>query len=125
MLGDEHPDLDQLIEDRSRKLDARSLALIEEWPDVKASYEGDEFVTKVRDREIKTVLTHTTLSGNEIRKIALPQYEDHGEILKWRLRENLPGEFPFTAGVFKFKREGEDPARMFAGEGDAAQTNSR
>lgn len=125
MLGKEETDLDRLIEDRTRSLEPHSLALIEEWPAVKAAYEGDEFVTKVRDREIKTILTHETLSGNEIRKISVPQYEDEGEILKWRLRENLPGEFPFTAGVFRFKREGEDPARMFAGEGDAAQTNAR
>lgn len=116
---------DGLIASRTDQLDRYSKALIDGWAETKAAYAGDEFVTKVRDREIKTSLVSKTESGNEIRKISLPAYEDDGEILKWRLKENLPGEFPFTAGVFRFKREGEDPARMFAGEGDAAQTNER
>jgi methylmalonyl-CoA mutase len=68
---------------------------------------------------------HTTLSGNKIRKVALPQYEDHGELLKWLLLDNVPGSFPYTAGTFAFKRENEDPTRMFAGEGDAFRTNRR
>jgi isobutyryl-CoA mutase len=123
--GAQVEDLDPLIEERTNALDAQSKKLIEEWPAVKSAYEGEVYVTKVRGQEIKTDLLTKTLSGNLIRKIAVPQYEDQGEILKWRLRENLPGEFPFTAGVFRFKREGEDPARMFAGEGDAAQTNAR
>jgi methylmalonyl-CoA mutase len=80
---------------------------------------------KIRDREIRTALTHTTLSGSKIRKVALPRFEDHGELLKWLLLENVPGSFPYTAGVFAFKREGEDPTRMFAGEGDAFRTNRR
>jgi isobutyryl-CoA mutase len=80
---------------------------------------------KIRDKEIRTTLTHTTLSGNKIRKVALPQYEDHGEILKWLMLDNVPGSFPYTAGTFAFKREGEDPTRMFAGEGDAFRTNKR
>lgn len=117
--------LDGLIEERTGKLDENSRFLIDSWPETRAAYAGDEFVTKVRDREIRTTLVFETQSGNHVRKISLPQYEDEGEILKWRLKENLPGEFPFTAGVFRFKREGEDPARMFAGEGDAAQTNER
>jgi methylmalonyl-CoA mutase len=82
-------------------------------------------VVKIRDREIRTALTHTTLSGSKIRKVALPPYEDHGEILKWLLLDNVPGSFPYTAGTFAFKREGEDPTRMFAGEGDAFRTNRR
>ncbi len=125
MLGGPIGEMDDLIEERTRKLDARSRALLEEWPDVKAAYSGDKYVTQVRDKEITTSLVYQTLSGNEVRKISIPPYEDQGEILKWRLKENLPGEFPYTAGVFRFKREGEDPARMFAGEGDAAQTNAR
>jgi hypothetical protein len=68
---------------------------------------------------------HTTLSGTKIRKVALPQYEDHGEILKWLMLDNVPGSFPYTAGTFAFKRENEDPTRMFAGEGDAFRTNRR
>jgi methylmalonyl-CoA mutase len=80
---------------------------------------------KIRDKEIRTALTHTTLSGSKIRKVALPGYECHGELLKWLLLDNVPGSFPYTAGTFAFKREGEDPTRMFAGEGDAFRTNRR
>ncbi len=95
------------------------------WPEMRKAYAGDEYVVKIRDKEIRTALVHTTLSGNKIRKVALPQYEDHGELLKWLLLENVPGSFPYTAGVFAFKRENEDPTRMFAGEGDAFRTNRR
>jgi methylmalonyl-CoA mutase len=86
---------------------------------------GDEYVVKIRDKEIRTGLISTTLSGTKIRKVVLPRFEDDGEILKWLMRENVPGSFPYTAGVFAFKREGEDPTRMFAGEGDAFRTNRR
>ena len=89
------------------------------------SYSGDEFVVQVREREIRTALRHVTLSGTSIPKVALPRYHDEGEILKFQMKENLPGRFPYTAGVFPFKREGEDPSRMFAGEGDAFRTNRR
>jgi methylmalonyl-CoA mutase len=82
-------------------------------------------VVKVRDREIRTQQISVSLSGTRIRKVALPRYEDHGEILRWMLTENVPGAFPYTAGVFAFKREGEDPTRMFAGEGDPFRTNAR
>ena len=82
-------------------------------------------MVKIRDREIRTALTYTTLSGTKIRKVALPRYEDHGEILKWLMLENVPGSFPYTGGVFAFKRENEDPTRMFAGEGDPFRTNRR
>ena len=75
--------------------------------------------------KLRTALTHTSLSGSKIRKVALPTYEDHGELLKWLLLENVPGIFPYTAGVFAFKRENEDPTRMFAGEGDPFKTNTR
>jgi methylmalonyl-CoA mutase len=117
--------LDPLIEEKNAKLDARSRQLIEEWPETKRTYEGDERVVKVREREIRTRLNTISLSGTRVPKVALPGFEDHGEILKWRLRENLPGSFPFTAGVFSFKRENEDPTRMFAGEGDPFRTNRR
>jgi len=118
-------DLDNLIQSREERLDTRARNLLENWPKVKESYAGDEYVVKIRDREIRTKLTRKTLSGTEIRKVVLPRYEDHGELLNWMLRENLPGSFPYTAGVFAFKREGEDPTRMFAGEGDPFLTNKR
>ena len=114
-----------LADEREARLDGRARKLLADWPALQAAYDGDEFVVKVRDREIRTSLVHTTLSGNKIRKVALPRYEDHGEILKWLLLDNVPGAFPFTAGTFQFKREGEDPTRMFAGEGDAFKTNTR
>jgi len=117
--------LDSLIDAREKSLDQRSLKLLDQWPEIKQSYSGDEYRVKVRDREIRTRLKFKTLSGLEIPKVALPTYEDQGELLKWLLLENLPGNFPYTAGVFAFKREGEDPTRMFAGEGDAFSTNQR
>ncbi|MFC3148668.1 fused isobutyryl-CoA mutase/GTPase IcmF [Piscinibacterium candidicorallinum] len=117
--------IDALIADRDAKLGHAEKKLLAMWPDMQRAYSGDEYVVKIRDKEIRTALTHTTLSGNKIRKVVLPQYEDHGELLKWLLLENVPGSFPYTAGVFAFKREGEDPTRMFAGEGDAFRTNRR
>ena len=95
------------------------------WPQTKAAYSGDEYVVKIRGKEIRSALTTTSLSGTHVPKVALPQFEDASEILRWQLKENVPGSFPFTAGVFAFKRENEDPTRMFAGEGDAFRTNRR
>jgi methylmalonyl-CoA mutase len=123
--GKSGADLDALIAEREEVLDPRARKLLEIWPKVVESYSGDEYVVKIRDREIRTALKRETLSGNQIPRVALPRYEDHGELLKWLLKENLPGSFPYTAGVFAFKRDGEDPTRMFAGEGDAFRTNSR
>ncbi|HWS13919.1 MAG TPA: fused isobutyryl-CoA mutase/GTPase IcmF [Rhodocyclaceae bacterium] len=117
--------LDAPLAEREAKLDARSRRLLEMWPTTVETYGRDEYVVRIRDREIRTALTSTSLSGTRIPKVCLPRYEDEGEILKWLLRENLPGSFPFTAGVFAFKRENEDPTRMFAGEGDAFRTNRR
>ncbi|MCB1921968.1 MAG: methylmalonyl-CoA mutase, partial [Candidatus Competibacteraceae bacterium] len=114
-----------LAEPREAALDAQARKLLAMWPDMVKAYAGDEYVVKIRDKEIRTALVHTTLSGNKIRKVALPKYEDHGELLQWLLLENVPGSFPFTAGTFAFKRENEDPTRMFAGEGDAFRTNRR
>jgi methylmalonyl-CoA mutase len=114
-----------LAAERETKLDARSKKLLEMWPQMQKAYAGDEYAVRIRDREVRTKLTYTSLSGSKIRKVALPQYEDHGELLKWLLLENVPGSFPYTAGVFAFKRENEDPTRMFAGEGDAFRTNRR
>ncbi|MBI5719153.1 MAG: methylmalonyl-CoA mutase family protein [Burkholderiales bacterium] len=117
--------LEEQAELREAKLDAGARKLLAMWPDMKKAYAGDEYVVKIRDKELRTGLVHTTLSGSKIRKVALPSYEDHGELLKWLLLENVPGSFPYTAGVFAFKRENEDPTRMFAGEGDAFRTNRR
>jgi len=114
-----------LAKARAAQLDPAARKLLAMWPDMKKAYAGDEYVVKIRDKEIRTSLVHTTLSGSKIRKVVLPAYEDHGELLKWLLLENVPGSFPYTAGVFAFKRENEDPTRMFAGEGDAFRTNRR
>ena len=118
-------DLDGLIQETEAKLDAHSAKLLDMWPDTVKAYSGDEYVVKIRDKEIRTKLTYTSLSGTKVRKVVLPTFEDAGEILRWQLRENVPGSFPFTAGVFAFKRENEDPTRMFAGEGDPFRTNKR
>jgi len=118
-------ELDALIAARAAALDAVSRQLLEDWPRVQAAYAGDERAVTVRGRDIHTQLTVTTLSGTHVPKIALPKYEDHGDLLHWLLRENLPGYFPFTAGVFAFKREHEEVTRMFAGEGDPFRTNRR
>ncbi|MDP9108423.1 MAG: methylmalonyl-CoA mutase family protein, partial [Pseudomonadota bacterium] len=117
--------LDLLASERDAVMSADSKQLIASWPQLQADYAGDEFVTRVRDKELRTQLVFTTLSGTRIRKVALPRFEDHGEILRWLRAENVPGAFPYTAGVFPFKREGEDPTRMFAGEGDPFRTNRR
>ncbi|WP_309626791.1 methylmalonyl-CoA mutase family protein, partial [Methylibium sp.] len=114
-----------LAAERETRLDADARRLLAGWPELQRAYAGDEFVVKVRDSEIRTTIVSTTLSGNKIRKVALPGYEDHGELLKWLLLDNVPGSFPYAAGTFAFKRENEDPTRMFAGEGDAFKTNTR
>jgi methylmalonyl-CoA mutase len=114
-----------LAREREGRLDARATKLLAMWPQMQQAYAGDEYVVKIRDKEIRTALTTTTLSGNKIRKVALPKYADHGEVLQWLMLENVPGSFPYTAGTFAFKRENEDPTRMFAGEGDAFRTNRR
>jgi len=111
-------ELESLLTDVNRKI-------IEEWAQKKQSYKNEFFVFKVRDKEIK-IKTHTeTLSHLQIPKISLPKYKCWGDILKWNLKENVPGDYPYVAGVFPFKREGEDPTRMFAGEGGPERTNKR
>ena len=114
-----------LAEQRETLLEGAARKLLAQWSDLQKAYAGDEYVVKIRDKEIRTALTTKSLSGTTIRKVAIPQYEDHGEILKWLMLENVPGSYPYTAGTFAFKREGEDPTRMFAGEGDAFRTNKR
>ncbi len=114
-----------LADERSGQLTAEAQGLLDEWPALVERYEAGEFVTRIRDRALRTALRYESLSGSSIAKVALPKYHDHGDLLRWLLLENVPGRFPFTAGVFEFKREGEEPSRMFAGEGDAARTNRR
>jgi methylmalonyl-CoA mutase len=117
--------LDTLIAEREARLGAHERALLDAWPRTVAEYAGEERVVVIRGREIRTPLTQTTLSGTSMRKVSLPKFADPGETLRWLMLENLPGYFPFTAGVFPFKRENEDPTRMFAGEGDPPRTNRR
>ncbi|MDD1504229.1 methylmalonyl-CoA mutase family protein [Lysinibacillus sp. CNPSo 3705] len=117
--------LTSLAEGVRDELTAESKRILDNWNALKDAYAGDEFVTKVRDKEIRTILKTTSLSGTKIPKVALPKFVDYGEILRWVYRENVPGEFPYTAGVFQFKREGEDPKRQFAGEGTPERTNKR
>ncbi len=118
-------DLEPLLERVEGQVDPHARKLVDMWPQVKESYSGDEYVVKIRDKEIRTKLTSRSLSGSRIPKVALPRFEEHGELLRWMMEENLPGSFPYTAGVFAFKRENEDPTRMFAGEGDPFRTNRR
>lgn len=117
--------LEKVYSDIERKLDANNKDLIENWDKKTEQYKQEYYIFKVRNKEIK-IATHTeSLSHTKIPKISLPKYKGWGDILKWNLQENVPGEFPFTAGVFPFKREGEDPTRMFAGEGGPERTNKR
>ncbi|PLX80604.1 MAG: methylmalonyl-CoA mutase [Desulfuromonas sp.] len=127
LLG-ENPAKDELLavmRDLEKKLSSDTRKTIEEWPALRRSYQQDEMVTKVRDKEIRTKLFITTISGTRIPRVCLPRYEDWGEIVKWTMKENLPGRFPFTAGLFPFKRTAEDPKRQFAGEGPPERTNRR
>ena len=106
-------------------LDGRCKKIIDNWEAKKNAYAADEFVYKVRNKEIRVPTFTTSLSHLKIPRVALPRFKDWGEILKWTLQENVPGEYPYTAGVFPFKRKGEDPTRMFAGEGGPERTNTR
>jgi len=99
--------------------------LIERWPELVKKYTADYFEYKVRDKIIKQPLQTKSLSGTAIPKVVLPKYKDWGDLLQWQLQENIPGEFPYTAGVFELKRSEEDPTRMFAGEGSPERTNKR
>ena len=117
--------IDSLLGKRERALSSTARTLIKGWPETQRVYCGDKHQVQVRGREIVTELTTTSLSGSRIPKVSLPTYSDEGDILKWLMLENVPGHFPYTAGAFSFKREGEDPSRMFAGEGDAFKTNKR
>jgi methylmalonyl-CoA mutase len=114
-----------LITELRKDLDGECLRILDSWEDKKKRYAGDEYIYLVRGKEIKVVTKTESLSHLKIPKVCLPKWADWGEILRWSLQENVPGEFPYTAGVFPFKREGEDPTRMFAGEGGPERTNRR
>ena len=117
--------LEETYEKMSLELDPKNLKLINDWAEVQEKYKNPVYSFKVRDKEIK-METHTeSLSHSQIPKVALPKYEAWGDLLKWNLQENVPGEFPYTSGLFPFKRKGEDPTRMFAGEGGPERTNRR
>jgi methylmalonyl-CoA mutase len=107
------------------KLHIECKKLIEQWPSVIKKYNSNFFEYQVRDKTIKQSFVNISLSGTRIPKISLPKYKDWGDILEWHLQENVPGEFPYTAGSFELKRQGEDPTRMFAGEGGPERTNKR
>jgi methylmalonyl-CoA mutase len=126
LLAQPNSDIASLISQRNEQLSIENKALLDNWDAVKVAYQGDVRVdTLTNGRELKTELTRESLSGTVFPRVSLPKYKDAGELLRWMKRENLPGFFPYTAGVFPFKREGEDPARMFAGEGDPKRTNLR
>ncbi|MEH7374199.1 fused isobutyryl-CoA mutase/GTPase IcmF [Neobacillus drentensis] len=117
--------LEVVKQETEARLTPESRKILDSWAQTKAAYSGDKFVTRIRDKEIITVLKTKSLSGLDIPKVVLPRYKDYGEILRWVYQENVPGSFPYTAGVFPFKREGEDPKRQFAGEGTPVRTNRR
>jgi methylmalonyl-CoA mutase len=118
-------ELRQLQTETYARLNNECRALVEQWPRVKERYKAEFYEFRVRDKVIRQPLYTETLSHLKIPKVSLPRYHDWGDILHWLLTENVPGEFPYTAGVFPLKREGEDPTRMFAGEGGPERTNRR
>ena len=117
--------LHKVYEKVALDLDPKNSKWIEEWPEKRKKYQDDFYTFQVRDKQINIQTYTSSLSGTKIPKVALPKYEAWGDLLKWGLKENVPGEFPYTSGVFPFKREGEDPTRMFAGEGGPERTNKR
>jgi methylmalonyl-CoA mutase len=116
---------DDLITETEGKLDRENLKTLENWPEKQKKFSADFYEYQVRGKSFRIETKGETLSHNKIPKIALPKYRSWGDILKWNLKENVPGEFPYAAGVFPFKREDEDPIRMFAGEGGPERTNKR
>lgn len=128
MLGEQGKNTDelqQLAAEREKALSEDSQLQLQAFPKLIEDYSGSSLVYSVQGRDISQPLTHTSLSGTKVPRVSLPRYQDHGDILRWLMLENIPGRFPFTAGVFPFKRENEDPTRMFSGEGDAFRTNRR
>ncbi len=123
--GEGADEVDRLSETLAAELDQENRELLASWAQTVEDYSGEEYVFTVRDKELRVPLTKRTLSGTDVPRVALPRYEGHADLLRFLRSENLPGRFPFTAGVFPFKRDGEAPARMFAGEGDPFRTNRR
>jgi len=117
--------LTAMLDDVLVKLDGENKRLLDNWDDEVAQYKQEIFTYKVRDKEIQVKTYTNSLAGQQIPKIATPKYQGWADRLRWKLQENYPGQFPYTAGVFPFKREGEDPTRMFAGEGGPERTNRR
>lgn len=117
--------LESLFDENMLLFDGRCKKIIDEWEDKKEKYRKDEYIYTVRGREIRVQTHRETLSHTKIPRVILPGFEGWGDIVRWSLLENVPGEFPYTAGVYPFKREGEDPTRMFAGEGGPERTNRR
>jgi methylmalonyl-CoA mutase len=124
-LGAASEELSKLKNSLEAKLHPYCKKLLDEWPKRQQQYSADFFEYQVREKKIRQPITTRSLSGTRIPRVVLPKYKDWGDILKWQLQENVPGEFPYTAGVFPLKREGEDPTRMFAGEGGPERTNKR
>jgi methylmalonyl-CoA mutase len=123
---DDFSALDDLLLQREEQLLPSSKKLLQQWPAIKEQYRQDSITVALSPtKEINVVIKRKSLAGTKIPKVSLPHYNDAGDLLTWLLKEGLPGSFPYTAGVFQFKREGEDPARMFAGEGDPKRTNTR
>jgi methylmalonyl-CoA mutase len=118
-------ELDEDIVKATSEIAPENLRSLERWDSLVAEYTGEEFIYNVRGKEVKVPLHHETLAHTRVPKVALPRYRSWGDRLEWLLQENVPGEFPYAAGVFPFKREQEDPGRMFAGEGPPEQTNAR
>jgi len=117
--------LRSLYEELVGELKPEVRKIIEEWDTTTNNYRNEEFTYMVRNKEIKVANFIESLSHTKIPKISIPTFKDWGEIVRWTMRENFPGEFPYTAGVYPFKRTGEDPTRMFAGEGGPERTNKR
>ncbi|MBI9069028.1 MAG: methylmalonyl-CoA mutase family protein [Salinivirgaceae bacterium] len=125
LLQKSNPEIETLIENWQEKLKAENKKLLDNWEEKRKAFQDDFYIFKVRDKELKIETYTESLSHSKIAKISVPKYASHIDILKWQLKENFPGEFPFAGGVFPFKRENEDPTRMFAGEGGPERTNKR
>ena len=119
------PSLKALYSEKELNLDPKNRLLIDQWQSIKDDYKSDVYTFKVRNKELRIKTSTLSLSNTRIPKVSLPNYSSWGDVLHWRLQENLPGHFPYTSGIFPFKREGEDPTRMFAGEGGPERTNKR
>jgi methylmalonyl-CoA mutase len=123
--ANKHDELEKLIHQKNLQIEPVCEALLDTWPDIEKSYQQAPSEEAQSSKLNQSDLTYVSLSGTSISRVALPKFRDRGDLLNWLMLENLPGFFPFTAGVFEFKRESEDPTRMFAGEGDAFRTNQR